>query len=55
MDINVFKDHLWDLINESDELDVVDIQSDDKVNRYRVAVRDGSSFIVQVTKESSGE
>ena len=55
MDINVFKDILWDLINESDELDVVDIQSNDKTNQYRVTVRDGSSFVVQVTKESTGE
>ena len=49
MDINVFKDILWDLINESDALDVSDIQSIDKENRFIVTVRDGSSFQVQVS------
>ena len=49
MDINVFKDILWDLMNESDALDVSDIQSVDKENRFIVAVRDGSSFQIQIS------
>ena len=49
VDINVFKDTLWDLMNESDGLDVSDIQSIDKENRFIVTVRDGSSFQVQVS------
>jgi hypothetical protein len=49
VDINVFKDILWDLINESDALDVSDIQSIDKENRFIVTVCDGSSFQVQVS------
>ncbi len=49
MDINVFKDILWDLINESDALDVTDIQSIDKENHFTIKVRDGSSFEVQIT------
>lgn len=49
VDINVFKDILWDLMNESDALDVSDIQSVDKENRFIVAVRDGSIFQVQIS------
>ena len=49
MDINVFKDILWDLMNESDDLDVSDIQSIDKDNRFIVAVGDGSTFEIQVS------
>lgn len=49
VDINVFKDILWDLMNESDALDVTDIQSIDKDNRFIVTVSDGSSFTVQVS------
>ncbi len=49
MDINVFKDILWDLMNESDALDISDIQSFDKENCFIVTVRDGSTFQVQVS------
>ncbi len=48
MDINHFKDVLWDLMNESDDLDVTDIQSDDKANRFVVTVSDGTMFSVQI-------
>ncbi len=50
LDINVFKDLLWDLINESNELDVIDIRCDDKENLFEVTVRDGSSFVVRIVR-----
>lgn len=49
MDLNYFKDVLFDLINESDVLDVIDIQSDDKADSFIVSTKDGSSFGVYVT------
>lgn len=49
MDINYFKDVLFDLMNESDALDVEDIQSDDKENQFVVTVRGGATFSVQIT------
>ena len=52
MDTNVFKDHLWDLINESDALDVIDIRCDDQANLFEVIVRDGSSFLVRITRST---
>jgi len=44
MELNYFKDLLFDLINESDTLDVQDIQSDDKSNTFTVTVNDGTKF-----------
>ena len=50
MDLNYFKDILFDLINESDALDVADIQSDDRANTFTVTTKDGASFLVHITK-----
>ena len=41
MDVNYFKDILFDLMNESDALDVADIQSDDRANTFTVLMKDG--------------
>lgn len=49
MELNYFKDILFDLLNESDELDVADIQSDDTANTFLVSMKDGTSFLVQVS------
>ena len=50
MDVNFFKDILFDLMNESDALDVDDIQSDDRANKFLVLTKDGTAFSVHVTK-----
>lgn len=50
MDINFFKDILFDLLNESDAIDAADIQTDDKNNAFTVMVQDGTSFTVKVEK-----
>lgn len=47
-DLNYLKDTLFDLINESDELNVVDIESNDAEDRFVLHFPDGSSFIVMV-------
>lgn len=49
MELNYFKDILFDLMNESDELDVADIQSDDRANTFLVSMKDGTSFFVQIS------
>lgn len=49
MELNYFKDILFDLLNESDELDVADIQSDDTANTFLVSMKDETSFLVQVS------
>ena len=48
MTLNYFSDILFDLLNESDELDVYDIEKTD--DGYRVTVSDGSLFNVNITR-----
>jgi len=48
MDLNYLKDTLFDLINESDELIVADIESIDTENHFVLHFQDGSSFVVTV-------
>ena len=48
MEYNYFYDHLFDLLNESELLDLRDIRA--VPNGYRVTVQDGTEFIVTVTK-----
>ena len=53
MELNYFKDHLWDIFNEDDILDVQDIISDDNENRFDVTVFDGSVFRVLIQEKKS--
>ena len=50
MELNYFKDILFDLINESNALDIDDIQSNDRANKFLVLMKDGTAFSVHVTK-----
>ena len=44
MDLNYFKDKLFDLLNDSDELELSDIRADDKRDIFTVCTADGSVF-----------
>ena len=44
MDLTVFKDTIFDLINECDAFDIETIQSFDKENRFVVNMSDRRSF-----------
>ena len=48
MTLNYFKDHMFDLLNDSDLLDVYDIETIE--GGYRVTVKDGSLFQVIMSK-----
>lgn len=52
MDLNYFKDILFDLVNESDKLepDLMDIQCDDKNNVMTVIMNSGDRFVIKVSK-----
>lgn len=47
MDMNYFKDKLFDVLNESDELDLSDITVDDRHDLFTVSTADGSVFELQ--------
>lgn len=49
MELNYLKDHLFDLLNESDCLSVTDIEANDTLNTFntfRITVPDGSVFVI---------
>ena len=47
MTLNDFKDCLFDLLNESDELDLSDIISEDRKHRFILSFSDGSRILLQ--------
>ena len=44
MDLNYFKDQLFDLLNDSDDLNIADIVTDDRCGLFTVNTTDGSTF-----------
>lgn len=44
MDLNYFKDKLFDLLNDSDDLNIADIVTDDRCGLFTVNTTDGSTF-----------
>ena len=54
MDLNYFKDILFDLINECDALepDLLDIQCDDRNNTMKIIMKDGTCFLIQTSQET---
>ncbi len=51
MELNYFKDILFDLINDWEQ-DVLEIISDDKKNLFWVVMGDGSVFRIHCEKEA---
>lgn len=48
MEINEFKDRLFDVLNNTDNLPIQDIQVEDKNNLMNIYLVDGSRFTVCV-------
>ena len=44
MELNYFKDKLFDLLNESDGLGIADLNAEDRKNLLTVTTEDGSVF-----------
>lgn len=44
MDLDYFKDKLFDILNETDELDITDIRVDDRNSLLTVAIAGGDTF-----------
>lgn len=44
VELNYFKDKLFDLLNESDELDIADLNVEDRISLFTVTMADGSVF-----------
>lgn len=50
MDMNMFKDTLFDLINECDQYEMSEIESFDWENVFVVRMEDKSSFKIQLSE-----
>ena len=50
MDINEFKDRLFDAINDADNLQIQDLVFEDGEDKIQVYLEDGSKFVVHVKK-----
>lgn len=50
MKLNDFKDRLFDVLNESEELNISDIHADDAGNTFSVEMADGSVFEIECRK-----
>ena len=48
MDINEFKDRSFDAINDADHIPLADLDLEDREDRIRVCLEDGSRFVVCV-------
>ena len=44
MELDYFKDQLFDLLNESDAMDISDITADDRHDLFIVSTADGGQF-----------
>lgn len=57
MELNYFKDKLFDLLNESDEMDISNIDSDDRNSLFIISMADGSVFeiVCRQAAEKEGE
>lgn len=47
MVFNEFKDRLFEVLNESDELSISDIAGDDRKNTFTLEIVDGSVFEIE--------
>lgn len=46
---DVFKDKLFDILNETKHLPIADIDTNDKENQFKILLKDGSQFIISTT------
>jgi hypothetical protein len=51
--LNYFKDKLFDLLNESEELEIADITTEDCNSVFTVVMADGSAFVIKVSAKES--
>ncbi|WP_300714568.1 hypothetical protein [uncultured Acetatifactor sp.] len=53
MELNTFKDMIFELFNETDNLPIVDIMVNDRKNEIKIFLADHSSFSVKCSKGGS--
>lgn len=57
MELNYFRDRLFDLLNDSEGMDIADLNADERNNLLTVRTQDGNFFEIvcqQVTGKENG-
>lgn len=47
MDIEYFKDKVFDLLNEADDIGIKDIEADDRKNVFKVSLQSGDIYEIE--------
>lgn len=47
MELNYFKDKLFDLLNDSESMDILDIITEDRKDKFTIITTDGSIFEIE--------
>lgn len=47
MTLNDFKDSLFNILNETEELPIADIEVEDDKNAMKIVMEDGSQFMIE--------
>ncbi|MBO5146214.1 MAG: hypothetical protein J6C19_11885 [Lachnospiraceae bacterium] len=47
MELNYFKDKIFELLNDADDMNISDIETNDKSNTFVVTLQDGKRFEVE--------
>lgn len=47
MDLNYFKDKVFDLLNETNVMFISDIDTNDKENTFKILLQDGNLFEIE--------
>ncbi len=47
MDLNYFKDKIFDLLNDTNTMFISDIDTNDKENTFKILLQDGNLFEVE--------
>lgn len=53
MQINEFKDRLFDIMNDTDDLPIADIIVNDRKDEIKILLDDHSSFVIKCSKRGS--
>ena len=53
MELNTFKDIVFELLNETDSLPITDIIVSDRKNEIKILLDDHSSFIIKCSKRGT--
>ncbi len=53
MELNYFKDKMFELLNDADNMAIRDIEVNDRKNQFRVELADGSVFALECSQLKS--